>query len=51
MRCDDASGKLIDMVPQRVFPTWFNVLVVAEMLAGFATTLYLFALLIEWLAR
>jgi hypothetical protein len=50
MRCDEADGKLITMVPQRVFPTWFNVFVVAEMLIGFAATLYLTALLIEWLA-
>lgn len=51
MRCDDASGKLINMAPQRVFPTWFNFILLVEVLAGFAVTLYLIALLIEWLAR
>lgn len=51
MRCDDAAGKLINMRPQRIFPNWVNALVVFELLAGLAITLYLFASLIEWLAR
>lgn len=51
MRCDDAAGQLINMVPQRVYPTWLNAFVVIEMMAGFAVTLYLLASLIEWLAR
>ena len=50
MRCDDNAGKLINMVPQRVFPGWFNFFVVVELLAGVAATLYLLAVLIEWLA-
>jgi len=51
MRSDDATGKLIAMLPQRVYPTWFNSLVVLELLAGVAATLYLLASLIEWLAN
>jgi hypothetical protein len=50
MRSDEATGKLISMLPQRVFPTWFNTVVVVELLAGLAATLYLLASLIEWLA-
>lgn len=50
MRCDDAAGKLINMAPQRVFPNWFNAIVIVLLLAGIAAVLYLLAALIEWLA-
>jgi hypothetical protein len=50
MRSDEAVGKLIPMVPQRQFPTWFNTSVAALLILGAATALYLLALLIEWLA-
>lgn len=50
VRCDEAEGKSITMKPQRVFPNWFNIFVLTQLLIGLATTLFLIASLIEWLA-
>ena len=50
MRSEEVSGKLITMVPQRELPTWVNGAAFAVLALGLITTLYLVALLIEWLA-
>ena len=50
MRCDETAGKLIPMLPQRQYSSWFNRSVIALLLLGSVTALYLVGLLIEWLA-
>lgn len=50
MRSDDVPGKLINMVPQRQMPSWFNGAALALLCLGLITLLYLMALLVEWLA-
>jgi hypothetical protein len=51
VRSDEASGRLINMAPQRIWPTWWNRTVAALFILGVGTALYLFAVLLEWLAK
>lgn len=50
MRSDEVAAKLIIMVPQRQYASWIAALIVVLMILGAGTTLYLFAVLVEWLA-
>lgn len=50
MRSDEIEGKLIAMIPQRQWPTWFNLLVGLLFLLGLGTVFYWAVRVIDYLA-
>jgi len=48
VRSDDATGVLINMAPQRVWPAWFNRPALFLFLMGMAATVYLIIAAIQW---
>jgi hypothetical protein len=50
VRCDECQGKLINMAPQRVWPTWFLRVILAIMILGASTAVYLVIRLIQIIA-
>lgn len=51
VRCDECEGKLINMAPQRVWPSWFIYSATGFLLLGLGTTLYLVIIALQNVGR
>jgi hypothetical protein len=51
VRCDECEGKLINMAPQRVWPSWFNYSASGFFLLGLGTAFYLVIIALQNVGR
>ena len=49
VKSDEGLAKVIQVIPMRQYPQWFNKLVVALLFAGVISVLYMLVVLVRWL--